>query len=37
MNKTKTLTAAKKAFSLRLPPDTYKKVRDRVQKEKRQR
>ena len=34
MNKTKTPTAEKKAFPLRLPPNTYKKVRDIVQKEK---
>jgi hypothetical protein len=34
MNKTKTPTANKKTFPLRLPPDIYKKVRDRVQKEK---
>lgn len=34
MNKTKTSTANKKTFPLRLPPDIYKKVRDRVQKEK---
>lgn len=34
MNKTKTRTADKKTFPLRLPPDTYKKVRDKVQKEK---
>ena len=26
--------AAKETFPLRLPPDTYRKVRDRVQKEK---
>ena len=34
MNKTKTPTAEKKTFPLRLPPNTYKKVRDIVQKEK---
>ena len=34
MNKTKTRTADKKTFPLRLPPDTYKKVRDIVQEEK---
>ena len=34
MNKTKTPTAKKKTFPLRLPPDTYKKVWKRVQKEK---
>ena len=34
MNKTTTPTVFKKTFPLRLPPDTYKKVRDRVQKEK---
>ena len=34
MNKTKTRTADKKTFPLRLPPDTYKKVRDIVQTEK---
>ena len=34
MNKTKTRTVDKKTFPLRLPPDTYKKVRDIVQKEK---
>ena len=34
MNKTKTPTADKKMFPLRLPPDTYKKVRDKVQIEK---
>lgn len=34
MNKTKTPTANKKTFPLRLPPDIYKKVRDRVQNEK---
>ncbi len=34
MNKTKTPTVDKKMFPLRLPPDTYKKVRDKVQKEK---
>lgn len=34
MNKTKTPTIEKKTFPLRLPPDMYKKVRDRVQQEK---
>ena len=34
MNKTKTPTVDKKTFPLRLPPDTYRKVRDRVQIEK---
>lgn len=34
MNNTKTPTVDKKTFPLRLPPDTYKKVRDIVQKEK---
>ena len=34
MNKTRTRTADKKTFPLRLPPDTDKKVRDKVQKEK---
>lgn len=34
MNKTKTPTADKKTFPLRLPPDIYKKVRDKVQKKK---
>ena len=34
MNKTKTPTVEKKTFPLRLPPDMYKKVRDRVQQEK---
>ena len=34
MNKTKTRTVDKKTFPLRLPPDIYKKVRDKVQKEK---
>ena len=34
MNKTRTPTVFKKAFPLRLPPETYKKVRDRVQIEK---
>ena len=34
MNKTMTPTVFKKAFPLRLPPETYKKVRDRVQIEK---
>lgn len=34
MNKTMTPTIFKKTFPLRLPPETYKKVRDRVQIEK---
>lgn len=34
MNNTKTPTAEKKMFPLRLPPETYKRVRDEVQKEK---
>lgn len=34
MNKTMTPTVFKKTFPLRLPPETYKKVRDRVQIEK---
>ena len=34
MNNTKTPTAEKKIFPLRLPPDLYKKVRNEVQKEK---
>lgn len=34
MNKTKTPTAKKITFPLRLPPDIYQKVRGRVQKEK---
>ena len=34
MNKTKTPTADKKTFPLRLPPDTYRRVRNAVQKEK---
>ena len=34
MNKTKTPTAEKKTFPLRLPPDTYRQVRNEVQKEK---
>lgn len=34
MNNTKTPTADKKVFPLRLPPQTYKKIRDIVQKEK---
>ena len=34
MNKTKTPTVDKKIFPLRLPPDMYKKVRDKVQQEK---
>lgn len=34
MNNTKTPTAKKISFPLRLPPDTYKKVRDVVQREK---
>ena len=34
MNKTKTPTAETKTFPLRLPPNTYKRVRDIVQKEK---
>lgn len=34
MNKTNTPTAEKKVFPLRLPPDTYKKIRDKVQIEK---
>ena len=34
MNKTKTRTIDKVTFPLRLPPDMYKKVRDRVQQEK---
>ena len=34
MNKTQTPTVEKKTFPLRLPPEMYKKVRDRVQQEK---
>ena len=34
MNNTKTPTAEKKVFPLRLPPDLYKEVRKEVQKEK---
>ena len=34
MNNTKTPTAEKKIFPLRLPPDLYKKVRNEVQNEK---
>ncbi len=34
MNKTKTPTADKKTFPLRLPPDIYRQVRNAVQKEK---
>ncbi len=34
MNKTNTPTAAKKVFPLRLPPDVYKRIRDKVQIEK---
>lgn len=34
MNNTKTPTADKKVFPLRLPPQTYKKIREIVQKEK---
>lgn len=34
MNNTKTPTAEKKIFPLRLPPDLYKEVRKEVQKEK---
>lgn len=34
MNKTDTPTIQKKTFPLRLPPELYKKVRARVQKEK---
>ena len=34
MNKTQTPTIEKKTFPLRLPPDMYRKVRDRVQEEK---
>ena len=34
MNKTKTRTVDKVTFPLRLPPDMYRKVRDRVQEEK---
>jgi len=32
MNKTKTPTVEKKTFPLRLPPNTYKKIRARVNK-----
>ena len=34
MNNTKTPTAEKKTFSLRLPPDIYKRIRDSVQEKK---
>lgn len=34
MNNTKTPTAEKKTFPLRLPPDTYRRVREKVQVEK---
>jgi len=34
MNNTKTPTAEKKSFPLRLPPDMYKKIREIVETEK---